>query len=71
MIIDINTFIPSFGDFMVYCRESDIEHELFVDIFFEFLNNPKKYNNPEIIKTYLNEKLPINSYIQIISRLKL
>jgi hypothetical protein len=71
MIIDVNTFIPSFGDFMVYSKESDIEENLFKEIFFEFLNNPKKYNNPEIIKTYLNEKLPINSYIQIINRLKL
>jgi hypothetical protein len=71
MIIDVNTFIPSFGDFMVYSKESDIEENLFKEIFFEFLNNPKKYNNPEIIKTYLNGKLPINSYIQIINRLKL
>ena len=28
-MIDINTFIPSFGDFMVSCRESDIENDLF------------------------------------------
>lgn len=45
MIIDVNTFIPSFGDFIVYSKESDIEENLFKEIFFEFLNNPKKYNN--------------------------
>lgn len=68
---DINTFIPSFGDFMVFCNESDIELDLFKEILFEFLNNPKEYNNPEIIKIYLSEKLPINQYIQLISRLQL
>lgn len=68
---DINTFIPSFGDFMDYCKESDIEKDLFLEILFEFLNNPKEYNNPEIIKEYLSEKLPINSYIQLIGRINL
>ena len=38
---DINTFIPSFGDFMSYCCESDIEKDLFQEILFEFLDNPK------------------------------
>ena len=56
---------------MSYCIVSNIEKDLFQEIIFEFLDNPKKYNNSEIIKTYLNEKLPINSYIQIINRLKL
>jgi hypothetical protein len=68
---DINTFIPSFGDFMSYCIESDIEKDLFQEIFFEFLDNPKKYNNPNIIKEYLSEKLPINSYIQLINKINL
>lgn len=66
---DINTFIPSFGDFMIYCKESDIKQDLFEDILFEFLNNPKKYNNIEIIKNYLSEKLPIDRYIQLINKL--
>lgn len=70
-MIDINTFIPSFGDFMSYCKESDIENDLFKEILFEFLDNPKKYNNPEIIKNYLSGKLPINSYIQLIGRINL
>ena len=70
-MIDINTFIPSFGDFMVSCGESDIEKNLFQEILFEFLDNPKKYNNPEIIKNYLYEKLPINPYIQLIGRINL
>ena len=68
---DINTFIPSVGDFMVYCKESDIEKDLFLEILFEFLNNPKEYNNPEIIKNYLSEKLPINLYIQLIGKINL
>ena len=68
---DINTFIPSFGDFMVYCKESDIEKDLFLEIVFEFLNKPKEYNNKEIIIKYLSEKLDMNSYIQLISRMKL
>ena len=68
---DINNFIPSFADFMIHCKESDIEHDLFTTILFEFLNNTKKYNNPEIIKNYLSENLPINSYIQLISRINL
>jgi hypothetical protein len=68
---DINIFIPSFGDFLVYCKESGIERELFEEIFFEFLNNPNKYNNPEIIKNYLSDKLPIDSYIQLTSKLKI
>lgn len=68
---DINTFIPSFGDFMIYCKESDLEKDLFIEILFEFLDNPKKYNNPEIIKNYLYEKLPINSYIELIGRINL
>ena len=70
-MIDVNTFIPSFGDFMIYCGESDIEKDLFKEILFEFLDNPKKYNNPEIIKNYLYEKLPINTYIQLIGRINL
>ena len=68
---DINTFIPSFGDFMSCCSESDIEKDLFQEILFEFLDNPKKYNNSEIIKKYLSEKLSINSYIQLINKIKL
>jgi hypothetical protein len=68
---DINTFIPSFGDFMSYCGESDVEKDLFKEILFEFLDNPKKYNNSEIIKKYLSEKLPINSYIQLINKINL
>jgi hypothetical protein len=68
---DINTFIPSFGDFMVYCKESDIEKDLFLEIVFEFLNKPKEYNNKEIIIKYLSEKLDMNSYIQLINRMKL
>ena len=68
---DINTFIPSFGDFMSYCGEIDIEKDLFTEILFEFLDNPKKYNNPEIIKNYLSEKLPINLYIQLINKINL
>jgi hypothetical protein len=68
---DINIFIPSFYDFMGYCEESDIEKDLFQEIFFEFLENPKKYNNPEIIKNYLSEKLTINQYIQLCNRLNL
>jgi len=68
---DINTFIPSFGDFMRNCSESDIEKELFQEILFEFLNKPKKYNNSNIIKEYLSEKLPINSYIQLINKINL
>ena len=68
---DINTYIPSFGDFMSYCGESDIEKELFMEILFEFLDNPKKYNNPEIIKNYLSEKLSIDQFIQLINRLNL
>ena len=68
---DINTFIPSFGDFMVYCKESDIEKDLFLEIVFEFLNKPKEYNNKEIIIEYLSEKLDMNSYIQLINRMKL
>lgn len=68
---DINTFIPSFGDFMSYCCESDIEKDLFQEILFEFLDNPKKYDNPEIIKNYLSEKLPVNSYIQLIDIMNL
>ena len=68
---DINIFTPSFSDFMVSCIESDIENDLFQEIFFEFLDNPKKYNNPEIIKNYLSEKLPIDQYIQLINKLNL
>ena len=68
---DINLFIPSFSDFMVSCRESDIENDLFQEILFEFLDNPKKYNNPEIIKNYLSEKLTIDQFIQLINRLNL
>jgi len=68
---DINIFIPSFSDFMVSCIESDIENDLFQEIFFEFLDNQKKYNNPEIIKNYLSEKLPIDQYIQLINKLNL
>jgi hypothetical protein len=56
---------------MSYCIESDIEKDLFQEIFFEFLDNPKKYNNPNIIKEYLSEKLPINSYIQLINKINL
>jgi hypothetical protein len=70
-MIDINTFIPSFGDFMVSCGESDIEKDLFQEILFEFLDNSKKYNNPEIIKNYLSEKLSIDQFIQLINRLNL
>ena len=70
-MIDVNTFIPSFGDFMSYCGESDIEKDLFIEILFEFLNNPKKYNNSEIIKNHLSEELPIDQYIQLISRMNL
>jgi hypothetical protein len=69
--MDINSFIPSFGDFMVYCKECDIEQDLFKNILFEFLDNPKKYNNSEIIKNYLSEELPIDQYIQLISRINL
>jgi hypothetical protein len=36
-------------EFMSYCSESDIEKELFQEILFEFLDNPKKYNNSEIV----------------------
>lgn len=68
---DVNTFIPSFGDFMSYCGQSDIEKDLFQEILFEFLDNPKKYDNPEIIKNYLSEKLPVNSYIQLINIMNL
>jgi hypothetical protein len=68
---DINTFIPSFFDFMVSCKESDIKMDLSTEILFEFLNNPKKYNNTEIIKNYLSEKLDIDSYIQLIGRINL
>ncbi len=68
---DINNFIPSFADFMIHCKESDIEKDLFQEILFEFLDNPKKYNNPEIIKNYLSEELPIDQYIQLISRMNL
>ncbi len=68
---DINTFIPSFGDFMIYCNESDIKQDLFEDILFEFLNKPKKYNNSEIIKNYLSEKLSVDQFIQLINRLNL
>lgn len=70
-ITDINTFIPSFGDFMIYCGESDIEKDLFLELIFEFLNNPKKYNNQEIIKEYLSEKLDKNSYIKLINKINL
>lgn len=69
--MDINTYIPSFGEFMFQCKECDIDKDLFTTILFEFLNNPKKYNNPEIIKNYLSENLPINSYIQIVNKLNL
>ena len=69
--IDINTFIPSFSEFIEMCKESDIESELFKEILFEFLDNPKKYGNGEIIKHYLNEKLPIDNYTQLINRLKI
>lgn len=68
---DINTFIPSFGDFMNYCVESNIEKDLFQEILFEFLNNSKKYNNSEIIKNYLSEKLSIDQFIQLINRINL
>jgi hypothetical protein len=70
-IFDINNFIPSFGDFIIYCKECDIELDLAKEILFEFLDNPKKYNNPEIIKNYLSEKLSIDQYIQLINRLNL
>jgi hypothetical protein len=56
---------------MVYCKESDIEKDLFLEIVFEFLNKPKEYNNKEIIIKYLSEKLDMNSYIQLINRMKL
>jgi hypothetical protein len=56
---------------MSYCSESDIEKDLFLEILFEFLDNPKKYNNSEIIKKYLSEKLTINSYIQLINKINL
>ena len=68
---DINKYISSFGNFIVYCKESDIEKELSTKIVFEFLDNPKKYNNPEIIKTYLSEILDIDKYIQLINRLNI
>ena len=68
---DINTFIPSVVDFMSYSSERDIEKDLFLEIVFEFLNKPKEYNNKEIIIKYLSEKLDMNSYIQLISRMKL
>ena len=29
IMTDINTFIPSFGDFINYCVESNIEKDLF------------------------------------------
>jgi hypothetical protein len=69
--MDINSFIPSFGDFMSYCKECNIEQDLFKKMLFEFLDNPKKYNNSEIIKNHLSEELPIDQYIQLISRMNL
>ena len=67
--MNVNNFIPSFGDFIIWCKESDVEQELMDEILFEFLDNPKIYNNEKIIKNYLVGKLQINSYIQLTSRL--
>lgn len=67
--MDVNNFIPSFWDFVLWCKESDIEKELMIEILFEFLNNPKIYDKEETIRNYLSVKLPINNYIQLSSRL--
>lgn len=69
---DINYYIPSFGKFMLeYLPESDIETKKGLEITFEFLNNPKKYNSVKIIKEYLNNVLEINQYIQLINKMEL
>ena len=63
--MDINNFIPSFGDFIVDCAECDIPKNKALKIMMEFLDNHKKYDHPEIIKSYLNENLDINQFIQL------
>ena len=63
--MDINNFIQSFGDFIVDCAECDIPKNKALKIMMEFLDNPKKYDHPEIIKSYLNENLDINQFIQL------
>ena len=67
--MDVNNFIPSFADFVIWCKESDVEQELMTEILFEFLNNPKIYNKEEKIRSYLSSILPIDNYIQLTSRL--
>ena len=69
--IDVNHFIPSFGDFVVYCHESDITLENCLVLMFELLNNPKKYDSREIIKEYLSDNLDIDAYITLKSKLSL
>lgn len=69
--MDINHFIPSFGEFLIYCNESNINKELSKKILFEFLDNPTKYNTSESIKNYLTKVLDINSYIELVNKLNL
>jgi len=69
--IDINYFIPSFGDFIIYCHESDITLDKCLKITREFLDYPKKYGSSELIKEYLCDNLDIDSYISLINKLEL
>lgn len=57
---DINTFIPSFGDFMVYCKESGIERELFEEIFRLYDNYIKLEAKLEVAWDSLKDKRPKN-----------
>lgn len=67
--ITVNDFIPRFGEFIVSCRESDISKDKALEIMYEFINNPIKYNSVIIIKDYLIQNLEIDSYIQLTNKL--
>ena len=67
--MNIFDFIPSFGQFLIDCYESNIDKETALALMFDLLESD--VTSEQIVKDILLEHLNIDSYISLMNKLSL
>lgn len=69
--MDVNDIIPSFGQFVIDCKDCEIPMETTMKMFKELCDDYKYYDTKTKVKDLISENVEVTKYIELIGKLNL